>query len=405
MGDLKTPKAGESTATGTPQSMTQHIGLPCVAPTPGGDGNSSMPQTTAPHRSVVAIESSLCRSLQQFLKDPRLATASHLNGSGRADSPRIGLGIAFSGGADSTVLARLLTPRALRAQHRVVLLHVHHGWQRQADQWAERAGALAQELGIDCQVLRVQLQARGLGWEAEARTQRKLALQRAARELGLASIWLAHHADDQAETILQRLCRGTGLEGLQAMQAWREQEGLWWIRPWLHQRAQAIRALARARQWSWVEDPSNAQTTFARGHLRAQVLPELTRHWPQAPRALARVAEQMQMLWPWVEQQVEQALATCLRGLDAPEPRIDTSMDALSVGALLRLDPALQPWVLRAWLNRAAGQALAQHERIQQVLEFLQRSSQRRRTWRFAGVRGTWVVQLRDGLLQIDHSA
>jgi tRNA(Ile)-lysidine synthase len=104
------------------------------------------------------------------------------------------------------------------------------------------------------------------------------------------TVALAQHADDQVETMLLALSRGAGVAGIAAMPAHWQRQGRVWCRPLLHVSSHDVRDWLRQGGHAWIEDPSNDDTQFSRNYLRHQVLPALTRRWPQASRSLARSA-------------------------------------------------------------------------------------------------------------------
>ena len=143
--------------------------------------------------------------------------------------------VAVSGGADSAMLALHAAAVARELGAGLVLLHVHHGLQAAADGWQDQVEALAGLLGLPLRQARVEVDAAGgKGIEAAARDARYAALARLADE-GVGLILLAHHRNDQAETVLLRLLRGTGLAGMAAMAPLTSRDGLAYLRPWLEQ--------------------------------------------------------------------------------------------------------------------------------------------------------------------------
>ena len=127
--------------------------------------------------------------------------------------------------------------------------------------------------------------------EALARRARYDALADAARAVGAAAVALAHHRNDQAETLLLQLLRGAGPHGLAAMPAWRhDAAGIAWWRPLLEVPRARIDAYARARQLRWIDDESNADSRHARNAIRHFVMPALVTIAPQADATLARAA-------------------------------------------------------------------------------------------------------------------
>ena len=197
--------------------------------------------------------------------------------------------VAFSGGLDSTVLlatlCRLRLPIPLRAAH------VDHGLNPLSADWSAHCARAAQALGVELAGARVAVdRASGEGLEAAAREARYGAL----RELLLPGEWLltAHHADDQLETVLLRIARGTGVRGLRGIVAFGPFAPGWLCRPLLNFTREQLRAEAEAAQLVWLEDPSNAEPHHDRNYLRLHVLPALRARWPAAAQHAERLAEQ-----------------------------------------------------------------------------------------------------------------
>ena len=268
---------------------------------------------------------------------PALSTALH-------DRPDAPLCVGYSGGLDSSVLLHLLatvqrTP-ALRA------LHVHHGLQPQADAWAQHCVRVCATLDVPLTVVRVQVVRDGDGPEAAARAARHAAFAQA-----LASgevLVLAHHQDDQAETLLLRALRASGPDGLAAMRRWRDfADGRLW-RPLLQHGRDDLLAYARAHGLDWIDDPTNIDTSFDRNFLRRRVMPLLRERWPQADATLA------------------QSAALCLQAselLVASDARAYAEVatadpHCLSRRRLQALSAPLRARVLRHWIARLALPAL-----------------------------------------------
>ena len=193
--------------------------------------------------------------------------------------------IAFSGGLDSSVLAHALS----RADIPVVAIHIDHGLQEQSEAWSQHCEAFAKSLGIGfrCRKVAVQLES-GKGPEASARDVRYSALH-AELEPG---DWLmsAHHREDQAETLLLNLVRGTGPAGIAGIGAVRRFGPGWLIRPLLYFDRADLQAYAESHDIHWIEDPSNADKRFDRNFLRHEVLPCLKTRWPDIASRLQRSA-------------------------------------------------------------------------------------------------------------------
>jgi len=239
-----------------------------------------------------------------------LGALQHFLQARRQDAPAVSaLVVALSGGPDSLTLLLAAAQIAPALGYRLRALHVHHGLHADADLWAAQALQQAAAAGMSCDVLRVQVPAQA-SIEAAARKVRYDALAQAMRSDE--ALLLAHHQDDQAETMLLRLMRGAGLNGLTAMPAtsdWSAPDAarmLRW-RPWLELPRSALeRWLPRATAcrlshapelpasaFQPVHDPANHDARFDRTLLRAQVLPLLHMRWPEAASQLARSAAQL----------------------------------------------------------------------------------------------------------------
>ena len=205
------------------------------------------------------------------------------------------LAVALSGGADSAMLAVHAAKYARSRQVELHFLHVHHGLQAGADQWQAHVYDLAHRLNVPCHSLRVRVdQSGGDGMESAARTARYQALASLAAPLGVTHILLAHHQDDQAETVLLRLLRGAGPEGLGAMAPMRVRDGLVYLRPWLEVARSEILRLAgqfgELTGWHPVCDPTNSDDRYTRAAVRERLAPVLDDRWPGWQANLVRHA-------------------------------------------------------------------------------------------------------------------
>ncbi len=193
------------------------------------------------------------------------------------------LGVAVSGGADSVALAILLGELRERLGVALVLLHFHHQLRgAEADEDENFVSRLARQLGVEFFSDRADVaeQARRNGWNLEdaARRLRYEFLARAAASLNLACVAVAHTAEDQAETVLARVLRGTGITGLAGIYpVW----GLV-IRPLLEIRRQELREYLAGLGQSWREDSTNQDTTRTRARIRHRLLPVLQRDFEPA---------------------------------------------------------------------------------------------------------------------------
>lgn len=197
--------------------------------------------------------------------------------------------IAFSGGLDSTVLLHALVSLREQLGIPMVTIHVDHGLHEDSGAWSEHCNSVATELGVDylCRSVTVQLES-GKGPEASARDARYAALH---AELGIDD-WLlsAHHQEDQAETLLLNLVRGSGPMGIAGIRAIRRFGPGWLARPLLETSRASLLDYAKSEGLQWVEDPSNKDRRFDRNFLRHDVLPRLRSRWPDISARLLRSA-------------------------------------------------------------------------------------------------------------------
>jgi tRNA(Ile)-lysidine synthase len=198
-----------------------------------------------------------------------------------ASMPPAALCVAFSGGPDSSALLHALAQLPEARARDLRALHVDHGLQPESAAWAAHCERYCAALGVPCEVLRVQVgSGTGRGVEAAARDARYAAL--AAQLHDGEYLLLGHHRDDQAETVLLKLLRGAGPEGLGGMRALRPfGRGQLW-RPLLALSRRQLHDYVEAQRLDCIDDPSNRDTRLARNQLRHEILPRLAQRWPQA---------------------------------------------------------------------------------------------------------------------------
>ncbi|MEO9650641.1 MAG: tRNA lysidine(34) synthetase TilS [Roseobacter sp.] len=221
------------------------------------------------------------------------------------------LGVAVSGGGDSLALLRLLHQICGDRGIELICLTVDHGLRTEAREEAETVAKRCVELGIVHQLLVWQ------GWDGagnvqNAARQARYALMTAwAKENDIDTIALGHTQDDQAETVLMRLARGAGVDGLSAMAPTRRQDGILWIRPLLNVSRAELRDYLRSHSETWAEDPSNEDARYERIKTR-QILDQLS--VLGIDRAvLGHVAGKMQSVRRALEHQTEAAAKNCVR--------------------------------------------------------------------------------------------
>jgi len=249
--------------------------------------------------------------------------------------------VALSGGADSTAL---LLACAQRWPGQVRAVHVHHGLQDAADGFEAFGVDLCQRLSVPLAVRRVDARAAaGQSPEDAARQARYQAIADAvqAEWPEVRDVAVAQHADDQIETLLIALSRGSGLPGLAGMPAHWERLGLRWHRPWLQVAGADLRDWLRTRGERWVEDPTNLDEGFTRNRIRARVLPALEAALPGFRDTFARSMAHIAQAQTQLDAQAAQDL------LDVGVPP--------AIAALQRLPEARQAMALRLWLRREHG--------------------------------------------------
>ena len=214
-------------------------------------------------------------------------------------SPKLGkrIAVALSGGLDSVVLLdTVCKAQAINKKTQIYAFHIHHGLQKQADDWLIFCEKLAQKYKIhfDFRLLHLTGNQEQGNIEARARAGRYEALTDLCAAYGINDLLLAHHQNDQAETVLLQLLRGAGVAGTAGMPSTRElkiKEGkitLW--RPLLEQSKQELEAYAKEYKLKWIDDPSNQDSKYRRNAIRKKIIPALEKIQPEAIANLARSA-------------------------------------------------------------------------------------------------------------------
>jgi tRNA(Ile)-lysidine synthase len=269
------------------------------------------------------------------------------------------IAVAYSGGADSTTLLLMLARQHLGQVHAI---HIHHGLQAAAADFAAHCATFCAALGVTLHVVHVDAKAQtGQSPEDAARKARYAALSGKIKEINEAlaqqnpaqsaikSIAIAQHADDQIETLLLALSRGAGLPGLSAMPASWQRDGVEFVRPlldmtsleirsWLAEQGLAARHPGSANiGQGWVEDPTNLDKQFTRNRIRHDLIPALEKTFPQFRQTFTRSA-------------AHAAAAQSLLAQVAIEDIAKTG-NPPGIAALQDLTPQRQGNVLRHWLK------------------------------------------------------
>lgn len=274
--------------------------------------------------------------------------------------------VAFSGGLDSTVLLHALAQLSSARERGLRAIHINHGLHGDSANWSRHCMDVAASLGVELTIHAVDVSREpGFGLEANARRARHGAIE---AQLSLGDIVaFAHHRSDQAETVLLKLLRGAGPEGLGAMRPLRPfGPGFAW-RPLLAVPHAALRDYANQFGLLWVDDPSNADPTPDRNYLRQQVFPLLARRWPEAEASMAQSAVWSRDAADFIESESERALAR-LQGLDP---------FTLRHGEWLALHGALRDPVLRRWL-RSLGLPEPTHFQVSELVRQLEEAGEDR---------------------------
>ncbi|RBA24137.1 tRNA lysidine(34) synthetase TilS [Herminiimonas fonticola] len=281
------------------------------------------------------------------------------------------IAIAYSGGLDSAALLHLL--RAYATQHELELFafHVHHGLSANADQWLAHCEQQCAELNVVFDARRVQIaNQEKSGVEEAARHSRYAALGEMCRTHDVPLLLTAHHQDDQAETVMLQLLRGSGVAGLSGMDSANHAADLLGDatllmgRPLLQLARADLEKIVTSNAIAFVEDESNLDPRYARNALRHQVMPTLAQHFPGFQQRFARTAQHAQSAQRLLIELAEQDLTQCLDGecLDI------TKLKNFSAD---RIDNMLRYWFgLRgvrmpstSWLNEMRTQLLeAKHD-------------------------------------------
>ncbi|MGI4982593.1 MAG: tRNA lysidine(34) synthetase TilS [Janthinobacterium lividum] len=318
------------------------------------------------------------------------------------------LAVALSGGLDSMVLLDALARRGVRPVEPVepgraavlspasadatapepsttpvsltcVAIHVHHGLSPAADDWLRHCEQACAARRVPFLHERVTLgDGAGQGIEAAARKARYAVLERLARARGACAVLLAQHADDQAETVLLQMLRGTGLPGLSAMPAQRplgrgqdaSPESLQLLRPFLDLRRDELEAYAAGQALTWVEDPSNQDRRHRRNALRHQVFPAIATHFPDYRRTLARTARHAAAAQALCDELAQADLLTCAASPGTSASGALPAMRVLTRTGLHALSARRLANVLRFWMH-GAGLPAASEARLGEMMRQL----------------------------------
>jgi tRNA(Ile)-lysidine synthase len=273
-----------------------------------------------------------------------LGTLLPATGNGEAPAGRIA--VALSGGLDSSALLHLAHQYAHQHALTLYAFHVHHGLSANADAWLDHCERRCAALGAVFDARRITLQRSGNGTEEAARAARYAALGAMCAEHGVNLLLTAHHQDDQAETVLLQLLRGSGTAGLSGMDEANRAPGLLgnpdlvMARPLLPAPRKALEDYVAANGIAYVDDESNTDARFARNALRHQVMPALAAAFPGFQERFARSASHAQSAQRLLVELGAQDLALCADG------------DGVDIGRLRELTQDRAYNLLRYWFGK-----------------------------------------------------
>ena len=218
--------------------------------------------------------------------------------------------VAYSGGLDSRVLLHLMAGLGREGGFGIRAVHVNHNIQPESGAWAGHCLETCRALGVELEVLDIDASEPGKeSPESWARDKRYAAIENILA--GGETLLTAHHRDDQLETFLLRLLRGSGVLGLASMRAVRRFGRGLHARPLLHYSREQLLAYARLHGLDWIEDPSNADTRPDRNYLRHEVLPAIRDRWPAAALPVSRAIDILAEAQELLDDLARQDLLTC----------------------------------------------------------------------------------------------
>ena len=249
--------------------------------------------------------------------------------------------IAYSGGLDSHVLLHVLASIQNKIKPKLIAVHINHGISNDADLWVKHCQRICEDHVIEFQTFSVDLSHKSdKGTEAFAREKRYEVLGNLISSHDL--LLTAHHMDDQVETILLQLMRGSGPDGLVGMPQTREFSKGILLRPLLDYSREKIRDYALSESLSWVEDESNKSNKYDRNFLRNRIIPELITRWPGALKTIQRAARHQAEARSLINE-----ISRC--DLDVVCESIYTKVD---ISRFNNLSGIRKKNVLRAWIKK-----------------------------------------------------
>ena len=256
------------------------------------------------------------------------------------------IGIAFSGGVDSHVLLHFLTKK-LHKHTNLFALHINHGINDQSNLWERHCKEICNSLGVNFVSFKLSFKDSSSVNEHDLRKARYSKLLSWANDEDV--ICTAHNKDDNTETILFRIIRGTGIKGLKGIPFKRKIGNVHLIRPFLQISKSEIIDYAKKNNLFWIEDPSNQDITFSRNFLRADILPLIKKRWPKYTDSFSHLS---------IHAKYSQEIAEEVADLDLKKYLLGSS-NQLSLSCIGHLSEARFLNLLHRWLSNYSNQPIS----------------------------------------------
>ncbi|CAG7857369.1 bifunctional protein TilS/HprT [biofilm metagenome] len=263
--------------------------------------------------------------------------------------------IAYSGGLDSHVLLHLCAS-GKQIKNKLTAVYINHGLQKEANAWAKHCESICHELGVKFQAINVNaVAAPGESPEEAARNARYAALMPLLGKDD--ALLVAQHVDDQLETVLLQLFRGSGLKGLSGMPSSMPFGSGLLIRPLLDVSKDDIIRYANDHALNWINDPSNQHTAFDRNYLRHDILPLIKKRWPSIDLTVSRSATHCAEAQTIISTLADELLASAMH--------TDKTLD---INALHNQSASYQALIIRQWFQ-VLGLKMPGQRIVKQILE------------------------------------
>ena len=257
----------------------------------------------------------------------------------------LSLCVGFSGGLDSTVLLHLLNQyqktQAKNQSFKLKAIHINHQLQKDADAWSDFCSQFCKNNNIPFQSINVDLvDTKKTGVEAAARNARYQAFSETLSDNDI--LLTAHHRDDQIETVLLHMLRGSGIEGAAAIDPISKFKHHYLLRPLLNFDRNQLKDYAEKENLQWIEDPSNAEVNFNRNYLRLEVLPLIEKRWPAYRQTIQRFSNNAKSATTVINDYISQDYMHCLNG----------EKNTLFINTLTQLSLEKRLMIIRYWIKQ-----------------------------------------------------